>query len=208
MIPTFITKNSFSKKSQKSLGKYVFVITIKEKPKEKYQPNTFVVHPHHGAAKVIRKVNKNVEIFVEGEPKSKRIQYFEIEVLMDGLTVMVPVEAVDEVIRPVISKSAVSRKVFPIFKEKPEEAGTNWSRWYKVLTEKMTSGDVIQVAEVVRDLSHAQINKGISHALKRMLAKARMTLASEIACALEIDEEAAVEKINQYLPEEEPDDGL
>ena len=81
--------------------------TKAKKPKEKYKPNTFVVHPHHGAAKVIRKVNKNVEIFVEGEPKSKRIQYFEIEVLMDGLTVMVPVEAVDEVIRPVISKSAL-----------------------------------------------------------------------------------------------------
>ena len=91
--------------------------TKAKKPKEKYKPNTFVVHPHHGAAKVIRKVNKNVEIFVEGEPKSKRIQYFEIEVLMDGLTVMVPVEAVDEVIRPVISKSAVSRKVFPILKK-------------------------------------------------------------------------------------------
>ena len=74
---------------------------------------------------------------------------------------MVPVDSVDEVIRPVISKNAVSKKVFPIFKEKPEEAGTNWSRWYKVLTEKMTSGDVIQVAEVVRDLTHAQINKGI-----------------------------------------------
>ena len=113
-----------------------------------------------------------------------------------------------KLLRPVISKSAVSRKVFPIFKEKPEEAGTNWSRWYKVLTEKMTSGDVIQVAEVVRDLSHAQINKGISPALKRMLAKARMTLASEIACALEIDEEDAVEIINLYIPEEETDDGL
>ena len=50
--------------------------TKAKKPKEKYKPNTFVVHPHHGAAKVIRKVNKNVEIFVEGEPKSKRIQYF------------------------------------------------------------------------------------------------------------------------------------
>ena len=184
--------------------------TKSKKTTDKYKPNQFVVHPHHGAAKVIRKINKNVEIFIEGqeEPKSKRIQYFEIEVLIDGLTVMVPVDNVDEVIRPVISKNAVSRKVFPIFKEKPEEAGSNWSRWYKVLTEKMTSGDVIQVAEVVRDLTHAQINKGISPALKRMLAKARMTLASEVACALEIDEEAAVEKINQYLPEEEPDDGL
>ena len=145
--------------------------TKAKKPQDRYKPNTFVVHPHHGAAKVIRTVNKNVEIFVEGEPKSKRIQYFEIEVLMDGLTVMVPVDAVDEVIRPVISKNAVSRKVFPIFKEKPEEAGTNWSRWYKVLTEKMTSGDVIQVAEVVRDLSHAQINKGISQHLKGCLQK-------------------------------------
>tara|TARA_B100000963_G_scaffold265662_1_gene233888 strand:+ start:203 stop:757 length:555 start_codon:yes stop_codon:yes gene_type:complete len=182
--------------------------TKAKKSDEKYKPNQFVVHPHHGAAKVIRKVNKNVEILVDGEPKSKRIQYFEIQVLMDGLTVMVPVDVVDEVIRPVVSKNAISRKVFPIFKEKPEEAGSNWSRWYKVLTEKMTSGDIMQVAEVVRDLSHAQINKGISPALKRMLAKARMTLASEIACALEIDEDAAVEKINQYLPEEEPDDGL
>ena len=182
--------------------------TKTKKSEDKYKPNQFVVHPHHGAAKVIRKVNKNVEVFVDGEPKTKRIQYFQIEVLVDGLTVMVPVEAVDEVIRPVVSKNAISRKVFPIFKEKPEEAGSNWSRWYKVLTEKMTSGDIMQVAEVVRDLSHAQINKGISPALKRMLAKARMTLASEIACALEIDEDAAVEKINQYLPEEEPDDGL
>jgi len=41
-----------------------------------------------------------------------------------------------------------------------------------------------------------------------MLAKARTTLASEIACTLGIDEEAAIEKINQYLPEEDPDDGL
>ncbi len=182
--------------------------TKSKKSQDKYKPDQFVVHPHHGAAKVVRKVNKNVEVFVEGEPKSKRIQYFEIQVLMDGLTVMVPVESVDEVIRPIVSKNAISRKVFPIFNEKPEEAGTNWSRWYKVLTEKMTSGDIMQVAEVVRDLSHAQMNKGISPALKRMLAKARVTLASEVACALEIDEEAAVEKINQYLPEEEPDDGL
>ena len=43
----------------------------KKTSKDKYKPNQFVVHPHHGAAKVLRKVNKNVEIFVDGEPKSK-----------------------------------------------------------------------------------------------------------------------------------------
>ena len=45
-------------------------------PKDKYKPNQFVVHPHHGAAKVIRKVNKNVEIFVDGEPKRKKNSIF------------------------------------------------------------------------------------------------------------------------------------
>ena len=82
--------------------------TKSKKSQDKYKPDQFVVHPHHGAAKVVRKVNKNVEVFVEGEPKSKRIQYFEIQVLMDGLTVMVPVESVDEVIRPIVSKNAIS----------------------------------------------------------------------------------------------------
>ena len=73
--------------------------TKTKKTTDKYKPNQFVVHPHHGAAKVVRKVNKNVEIFDEnGEVKSKRRQYFEIEVLTDGLLVMVPVENVDEVI--------------------------------------------------------------------------------------------------------------
>ena len=81
--------------------------TKSKKTTDKYKPNQFVVHPHHGAAKVVRKINKNVEIFDEnGDVKSKRRQYFEIEVLTDGLLVMVPVENVDEVIRPVISKNA------------------------------------------------------------------------------------------------------
>ena len=66
--------------------------TKTKKTTDKYKPNQFVVHPHHGAAKVVRKVNKNVEIFDEnGEVQSRRRQYFEIEVLTDGLLVMVPV---------------------------------------------------------------------------------------------------------------------
>ena len=51
--------------------------TKTKKTTDKYKPNQFVVHPHHGAAKVVRRVNKNVEIFDEnGEVKSKRRQYF------------------------------------------------------------------------------------------------------------------------------------
>ena len=111
--------------------------TKTKKTTDKYKPNQFVVHPHHGAAKVVRKVNKNVEIFDEnGEVKSKRKQYFEIEVLTDGLLVMVPVENVDEVIRPVISKNAVSRKVFPIFKESLKKLGQIGAGGTKFLLKK------------------------------------------------------------------------
>ena len=53
--------------------------TKAKKIQDKYKTNQFVVHPHHGAAKILRKVNKNVEILIEGEPKSKRIQYYENE---------------------------------------------------------------------------------------------------------------------------------
>ena len=88
--------------------------TKSKKSQDKYKPNQFVVHPHHGAAKVVRKVNKNVEVFVEGEPKSKRIQYFEIQVLMDGLTVMVPVESVDDISFTVIWLSKLNVIVSPV----------------------------------------------------------------------------------------------
>jgi CarD family transcriptional regulator len=114
----------------------------------------------------------------------------------------VPIASIEETIRPVISKNQ-ARKVFALFKETPQEAGSNWSRWYKVLNEKMTSGDIYQVAEVVRDLSYAQQTKGISPALKRMLSKARLTLTSELRFALNVDEEEATKKLDRALPKVE-----
>ena len=132
-----------------------------------------VVHPHHGAAEII----KRAKIDLAGEPR----QYFELEIATESsLKVLIPVDTIDETIRPVITKTAAG-KVMLKFKEEPQASGANWSRWYKVLNEKMTSGDIFQVAEVVRDLTHAQHVKGISPALKRMLSKARTTLSSELA---------------------------
>lgn len=150
-----------------------------------------VVHPHHGAAIIKKKVKQEVE----GEKRD----YFELEIATDQLTVFVPVDTITETIRPVISKTA-ARKVFSLFKEEPQEAGSNWSRWYKVLNEKMTSGDIYQVAEVVRDLTYAQHTKGISPALKRMLSRARLTLTSELGFALELDEEDAIKRLDRALP--------
>ena len=152
-----------------------------------------VVHPHHGAAIITKKVKQKI--------KGENREYFKLEIATDQLTVFVPVDNIEETIRPVISKNQ-ARKV----KEEPQEAGSNWSRWYKVLNEKMTSGDIYQVAEVVRDLTFAQQTKGISPALKRMLSRARVTLISELQFALDVDEEGAIKKLDRALPVVEKDD--
>ena len=163
----------------------------------KYAVGDKVVHPQHGAATITKKVKQTFD--------GKRLDYFILDIATEQLTVMVPLDKAEDLIRPVISKTK-SREVLRSLKGEPEEAGANWSRWYKVLNEKMTSGDIFQVAEVVRDLSYAQQTKGISPALKRMLSKARLTLSSELAFSLEIDEEEAIKKLDRALPKFEPAD--
>ena len=161
------------------------------KATSRYSVGDKVVHPQHGAATIARRIKREFGGVVS--------DYYVLDISTESLTVMVPVEKVDQVVRSVISKTQ-SRNVLASLKEEPQEAGANWSRWYKVLTEKMYSGDIFQVAEVVRDLSFAQQTKGISPALKRMLSKARMTLISELSFSLEEDEEEATKRLDKALP--------
>jgi CarD family transcriptional regulator len=171
----------------------------KKKAKAPFKVRDKVVYPHHGAATII----KREKIDFAGE----RQEYYVLQVATDQLTLRVPVEnAIERGVRPVISKNK-ARQVFATFKDEPQEAGANWSRWYKLLTEKINSGDIFQVAEVVRDLTYAQQVKGISPALKRMLAKARLIIVSELQFSLGLSEEKTVEKLDRALPVvEAPDD--
>ena len=165
------------------------------KPKVPFKVGDKVVYPHHGAATIIKKERL--------EFGGDRVDYFVLEVATDQLTVRVPTEKALELgVRPVISKN-MARKVFATFRDDPQEAGSNWSRWYKLLTEKINSGDIFQVAEVVRDLTYAQQIKGISPALKRMLAKARLIIVSELRFALQLEEEEAIRRLDRALPKVE-----
>ena len=166
-----------------------------KKVESPFKVGDYVVYPHHGAATII----KREKIDFAGEKQ----EYFVLEIATDQLTVRVPVgKAVELGVRPVISQNK-ARQVFRTFKDEPQEAGKNWSRWYKLLTEKINSGDIFQVAEVVRDLTYAQQVKGISPALKRMLAKARLIIISELRFALDLEEEEAVKRLDRALPKVE-----
>lgn len=157
-----------------------------------------VVYPHHGAATIVGIEKRDFD--------GRKSDFYVLQVEIDSLILRVPASrALDLGVRPVISKTA-ARKVLAVFRTDPEEAGANWSRWYKLLTEKINSGDIYQVAEVVRDLTFAQQTKGISPALKRMLSKARLILTSELRFALELSEEEAMKRLDKALPKVDADE--
>ena len=79
------------------------------------------------------------------------------------------------------------------------EEPTNWSRRYKANLEKLHSGDVMKVAEVVRDLWRRERDRGLSAGEKRMLAKARQILVSELALAEHTNEDKAEALLDEVL---------
>nr|WP_225752386.1 CarD family transcriptional regulator [Pseudoclavibacter sp. Marseille-Q3772] len=150
-----------------------------------------VVYPHHGAA-TIEEIKKRV---IKGEERT----YLKLNVSQGDLTIEVPAENVELVgVRDVIDEQGLD-EVFDVLRAPITEEPTNWSRRYKSNQEKLASGDVIKVSEVVRDLWRRDQDKGLSAGEKRMLAKARQVLVSELALAESIDEDAANERLDGVL---------
>ncbi len=142
-----------------------------------------VVYPHHGAA-LIQATELRV---VRGEEKL----YLVLKVAQGDLTVKVPAENAEIVgVRDVVDQTGLN-KVFEVLRAPHTEEPTNWSRRYKANLEKLASGDVNKVAEVVRDLWRRDRERGLSAGEKRMLAKARQILVSELALAEHTDEDKA-----------------
>jgi CarD family transcriptional regulator len=150
-----------------------------------------VVYPHHGAA-LIESVETRL---VKGEERT----YLVLKVAQGGLTVRVPSDNVDLVgVRDVVSHDELTR-VFDVLRLPHVEEPTNWSRRYKANMEKLASGDVIKVAEVVRDLWRRERGKGLSAGEKRMLARARQVLVSELALAEDTNEDKAEIVLDEVL---------
>ena len=150
-----------------------------------------VVYPHHGAA-VIESVEMRK---IKGEDR----EYLVLRVAQGDLTVRVPADNVDLVgVRDVVNAEGLD-KVFTVLRQPYTEEPTNWSRRYKANLEKLASGDVIKVAEVVRDLFRREQERGLSAGEKRMLAKARQILVSELALAEKTDEDKAEAILDEVL---------
>ena len=99
----------------------------------------------------------------------------------------------------ITSATSCLEKVFEVLRAPFPEEPTNWSRRYKANLEKLASGDVIKVSEVVRALWRRDQDRGLSAGEKRMLAKARQILISELALAEKTDEEQASTVLDEVL---------
>jgi CarD family transcriptional regulator len=158
-----------------------------------YKVGDKVVYPHHGAGKVLKKEKKEML----GETR----EYLTIKILHNDMTVMVPSDSAGRAgLRRVIGEDDVAR-VLSVLRDDISQMPKNWNRRFKHNRDKMKTGDVFELAEVVRNLAIRDFEKGLSTGEKQMFTRAKKILSSELMYALDMDEKEAEEYLDDLLEE-------
>ena len=152
-----------------------------------------VVYPHHGAGVVVKRETKDLL----GESRD----YLTIQILHNRMTVMVPCENTHTAgLRRVIDAEQV-KKVIGVLTDNVSEMPKSWTRRFKHNQEKIKTGDVNELAEVIRNLASRECQKGLSAGEKQMYTRAKRILASEFMYALDKDEDSAEPYLDELLQE-------
>ena len=161
-----------------------------------YQVGDKVVYPHHGAGTVVKKESREV--------LGTKREYLTIKILHNEMTVQVPCENAEAVgLRRVIGEKEVGvvvKALTGVSTEMPK----NWNRRFKHNRDKMKTGDILELAEVVRNLSLRDHEKGLSTGEKQMFVKAKKILASELMYAKDMDEETCADWLEEVLASDSP----
>lgn len=150
-----------------------------------FKKDDIVIYPQHGACRV--KAIKKLDPFGLG----KKEDFLILVTVINEMELKVPVAKLSEVgVRPPVNADELEDLVAVLAKADPR-VPSNWSRRFKNHQEKLKSGDVYQVAEVVRNLAARDRDSALSAAEKTMYDRARINLISEISPALKVSTEAA-----------------
>jgi CarD family transcriptional regulator len=156
-----------------------------------YKVGDKVVYPHHGAGTVVKKETRTI--------LGQEREYLTIKILHNDMTVNVPTENADRVgLRKVIDEEMVVR-VVKVLHGSGTKMPKNWNRRFKYNRDKMKTGDIFELAEVVRNLSLRDQEKGLSTGEKQMFVKAKKILASELMYAKGMDEDDAAVWLDEEL---------
>ncbi|MCL5046397.1 MAG: CarD family transcriptional regulator, partial [Actinobacteria bacterium] len=150
-----------------------------------------VVYPMHGAG--------IIEAIEEKEVLGERQRYYIMRLPIGDMKVMIPTDSVEGVgLRGVINHEEVLH-VLEILKAQKTKMSANWNRRYRANLEKIRSGNVFEVAEVVRNLARREREKGLSTGERKMLDNARQILISELVLAQGIREDQANSILDEVL---------
>ena len=156
-----------------------------------YKVGDKVVYPHHGAGTVVKKESREV--------LGQKREYLTIKILHNDMTVQVPCENADQVgLRRVIGEKEVG-VVLKALTGGSTEMPKNWNRRFKHNRDKMKTGDILELSEVVKNLSLRDHEKGLSTGEKQMYTRAKKILASELMYALEMEEGEAEEHLEELI---------
>jgi CarD family transcriptional regulator len=128
-------------------------------------------------------------------------EYLTIKILHNDMTVMVPTDSAGRAgLRRVIGESAV-KQVLSVLRDDISQMPKNWNRRFKHNRDKMKTGDIFELAEVVRNLAIRDFEKGLSTGEKQMFTRAKKILSSELMYALDMDESEAEAYLDELLEE-------
>jgi len=149
-----------------------------------YSVGDKVVYPHHGAG-MITGIEQRVVL-------GRQRDYLTIQILHNHMTAMVPVENADRAgLRRVVGTEVVD-EVLAVLGSRPTRMPKNWSHRYKHNRDKLKTGDIFEVAEVVRNLAISHAARDLPTGEKQLFTKAKRILASELMYARDLDEDEAM----------------
>lgn len=150
-----------------------------------------VSYPMHGAG--------IIEAIEVQEVLGEKREYYILKLPLSDMKVMIPVNKTNSIgLREVINKTDIER-VIAILSGDISNMSTNWNRRYRANMEKIKSGDIFEIAEVVRNLMKRELERGLSSGERKMLDNARQILISELVLAAEVEEKKAQCMIEQAL---------
>ena len=156
-----------------------------------YKAGDKILYPMHGAG-VIKKIDR-CEIL--GAVKD----YYLLNVPCGDMEVMIPVDNCEEIgVRPIVSPEELDKAIAVLSLESSEMPG-NWNKRYRDNMEKIKSGEIISVAEIVRNLTRINRENKLSAGEKKMLSNARKILQSEVMLVRDITTEEAAEIIENAI---------
>ena len=150
-----------------------------------------IVYPMHGAG--------IIEAIEQRDFKGEKCGFYVLHMPYGGMKVKIPAASSCEVGLRRIIGPVEADKVFEIFNNVPEDENANWSKRYRENMVRIKSGNIFEVACVVRSLMLREKEKGLSTGEKRMLSSARQILVSELVLAKETDRVDIEARINEAI---------